>query len=155
MFVACLRHEGKEDNERDGGRGAESEKRDAVAEMIDDQAGGQGADRRADTLSGRNGALREIVSASAVHDIRDDQGCERLIYARADAVEELDRNQPEGVVRERIERRADRQGREGDEKIGRRPQESALRPTRIAIGNITPCAATMQNDIIAVASFGN
>jgi hypothetical protein len=40
-------------------------------------------------------------------------------------------------------------------KIGLRPQLSALRPTRIAIGSITPWAATTQNDIMAVASLGN
>ncbi len=37
---------------------------------------------------------------------------------------------------------------------GLRPQLSAVRPTRRAIGSITTCAATMQADIIAVASFG-
>jgi len=30
---------------------------------------------------------------------------------------------------------------------------SALQPTNIAIGSITPCAATIQTDIIAVASY--
>jgi hypothetical protein len=37
---------------------------------------------------------------------------------------------------------------------GLRPQLSAVRPTRRAIGNITACAATMQAYIMAVASFG-
>ena len=30
---------------------------------------------------------------------------------------------------------------------------SALQPTNIAIGSITPCAATIQTDIIAVAFY--
>ncbi len=34
-----------------------------------------------------------------------------------------------------------------------RPQMSALQPTNIAIGSITPCGATIQTDIIAVASY--
>jgi hypothetical protein len=38
--------------------------------------------------------------------------------------------------------------------IGFRPQLSAVRPTRRAIGSITACAATMHADIMAVASFG-
>jgi hypothetical protein len=36
---------------------------------------------------------------------------------------------------------------------GWRPQISALQPTSIAIGSITPCAATIQTGIIAVASY--
>ena len=37
---------------------------------------------------------------------------------------------------------------------GLRPQLSAVRPTSRAIGSITNCAATMQADIMAVASLG-
>ena len=40
-------------------------------------------------------------------------------------------------------------------KRGLRPQLSAVRPTKSAMGNMTICAAMMQADIIAVASFGN
>ena len=36
---------------------------------------------------------------------------------------------------------------------GWRPQMSALQPTTIAIGSITPGGATIQTDIIAVASY--
>jgi len=39
--------------------------------------------------------------------------------------------------------------------MGLRPSLSALRPTKIVIGRMTPCAATMQKDSIAVASLGN
>ena len=42
--------------------------------------------------------------------------CERLIDACSDAVEQLDSDQPERVVRQRIERGADRQHGERDEK---------------------------------------
>ena len=84
--------------------------------MIDDYAGGQGADRRADPHRGRDGALREIETAGAAHDVGDDQRRQRPIDARANPVEQLDSDQPEGVVRQRIERRADRQHGEGDEK---------------------------------------
>ncbi len=155
VLVACFRHETEKDEKSYGRSGAESKKGDAIAEMIDDDASSQGADRRANSLRGRNRALREIVAAGAMHDVGDDQRCERLIDARPDPVEQLYGNQPEGVIRQGIERRADRQGRERNEKNRPAAPKSALRPTRIAIGNITPWAATMQNDIIAVASFGN
>ena len=116
VLVARLRHEREEDEESHGRGGAEGEERGGIAEMVDDVAGGQAADRRADPLSGRDRALREIETAGAAHDVGDDQRRKRLIDARPHAVEQLDANEPEGVVRQNIERRADRQDGEGDEK---------------------------------------
>ena len=109
FFVARFRHEAKEDEKRDGRRGAEGKKRDAIAEMVHSTSGRQSADRGADPLRGRDGALREIETAGAAHDVGNDQGCERLIDTCPDAVEQLNSDQPEGVIRQRVKRRADRQ----------------------------------------------
>src|SRR4029077_5193231 len=62
--------------------------------------------------------------------------------------------QPEAVVREGVEHRAARRMVNPARNNGLRPQLSAVRPTRRAIGSITACAATMQADIMAVASLG-
>ena len=102
--------------------------------MIDSYASGQPADRRANSHRGRDGALREIESSGAAHHVRNHQGGERLIDTRANAVEQLHPDQPEGVIRQGIKRRTDRQDREGDEEdrpaspiVGVAPDENCNR----------------------------
>ena len=145
---------GEDDQGHEGG-GASGEKGRAVAEMIDDLAGGQPAQRGADPLHRGDGALGQVVAAGAAHDIGDHQGRERAENPGADAIEHLDADQPEAVVGKGVEHRADRQdGEPGEKQAASVPKLSAVRPTRSAIGSITACAATMQADIMAVASFG-
>jgi hypothetical protein len=84
--------------------------------MIDQLAGEQGAYRCADSHRGRDSALGQIESAAAAHDVGDDQRRQRPVDSRPDSVEQLDADEPERIVRQRIEGRANRQDGEGDEK---------------------------------------
>ena len=114
-FVARLGHEEKEDPPCDRGGGPKKEERRRIAEAIRHGPGRQRADRSPDPLRGGDGALREIVAAGPAHDVGDQERRQRLIDARADAVEKLHAEKPEGVVGKGVERRADRQHGEGDE----------------------------------------
>ena len=115
MLVAGFGHESEEGQEGYRRGGAKGEKRGGVAEMVDDDPGGQSADRSADSLSRCDGALGKVETACAAHDVSDHQRRKRLIDACPHAVEQLDANEPEGVVRQNIERRPDRQHGEGNE----------------------------------------
>ena len=94
--------------------------------MIDHLAGEQRTERSADSHRRRDRALRQIVPAAAAHDVGYDQRRQRPIDARTYPVEQLNADQPEGVVRQNIERRADRQHGEGDEE--NRPSSPGIRP---------------------------
>ena len=101
-----------------------------------------------------DGALGQVVASGAAHDVRDHQGREGAEEPGADAVEQLHTDQPEAVIGERVKHRPDRQDGEPGQKQGFSSQLSAVRPTSNAIGSITNWAATMQDDIMAVASSG-
>jgi len=115
--------------------------------MIHDQPGDQAARRRADALHGGDRARAQVVPPGAPHEIRHHQRRQRTEDACADAVEQLDSDQPRAVVGQRVEHSPDRQDAKPTRRRGLRPQVSAVRPTRRAIGSITSCAAMMQDDI--------
>ena len=113
-----FRHTESEYGEGHGRGGFGGEKRGAVSEMIDDHAGSQPAERSADPLGGGDGAQSKIVAAGAAHDVGDHQRCQGAEDPGADAIEQLDADQPEAVVGEGVEHRADRQDGEPGEKLG-------------------------------------
>ena len=69
-----------------GGGGQE---RRRIAEMVDDQPGGEPAQRGADALSGGDRPLRHIVMPGAAHQIGDQQRGYRAENPGADTIEQL------------------------------------------------------------------
>ncbi len=92
-----------------------TEERGAIAEIVDDEAGGETAERRADALHGRNRTQRQIVPARAAHEVRDHERRQGTEDPGAYAIQELDGNQPHAVVGQSVEDSAYRQDREADE----------------------------------------
>ncbi len=122
--------------------------------MVDDQPGGEPAQRGADALSGGDRPLRHIVMPGAAHQIGDQQRGYRAENPGADTIEQLHTDQPSAAVGEGIEHGAHRQDAEPDQAGSAcAPSVSAVRPTTSAIGSMIICAAMMQADIIAVAHF--
>ncbi len=71
--------------------------------MIDDHPGDQTTERGADALHGRDDALGKIISAGPAHDIGDDERCDCAEDTGLDTVQELQRDQPRGAIRKRVE----------------------------------------------------
>jgi hypothetical protein len=95
---------------------ANARKGRTVSEVIDDHPKNQSAQRGADPLDRGNGALRQVVAPGAAHDIGDHQRRQGAENAGADAIEQLDTDQPEAVGGEGVKRRPDRQdGEAGQE----------------------------------------
>jgi hypothetical protein len=117
--------------------------------MIDNLAGGKPAQRSAYPLHCSNRALGQIVATGAAHDVGDHQGRECAENPGANAIEQLDADQPEAVVGKGVERCTNGQ----DTKPGKKEWLSPPSIGLVAIGSMTACAATMQVDIIAVASY--
>lgn len=131
---------------------AERDERGAVTGADHNEPGQCRRQCRADALRSDDGALRDVESAGVAHEVGDDDGEDRAKNTGADAIEKLHADQPEPIVRERIERSPKRQDQQcGEERLW--PQRSAFAPTSIANGTITNCAATMQADIRLVPMF--
>jgi hypothetical protein len=89
----CFRHEGDDEQDARGGGGAGHEqKRAGTAYMVADIAGDCGTERGAHAHCGADYALRQIVMASAVHDIGKDERDEHGKRCRGYAIEQLDCN---------------------------------------------------------------
>ena len=84
--------------------------------MVDDQPGGEPAQRRADPLRGGDRPLRHIVAPGAAHQIGHDQRRDRPPDPGADPVEQLHADQPCAAVGKRVENRPHRQDAKPDQK---------------------------------------
>src|ERR1019366_586153 len=104
--VSRFRH-AKEIKQKSASRDAsQNEKGSGKTRMNNDKPSQGCAQCRANALRGNHGALRQIEMAGAACQIRDNERKKRAIKAGTDAIETLDREQPNAIIRYGVEKTA-------------------------------------------------